>query len=244
MTWLLMNPMPRISVVLPFERRSYTRRGSVCDGISRNPLYKVAWRLRKGSKLFGRLKRVGSFIVVSFMHERTVLKVTKWPFLLGDLLFVVLAGAIISLSNHPIGLWQTLVCLACVGAGAWLGVMPFMQEHGADLKLAETKTLANSVAQIQNLQQIANQIGHATSQWQAIQEHANSTCTTAQGIVEKVSSEAKAFTEFLQRANDSEKANLRLEVEKLRRAEGEWLQIVIRLLDHIFALNQAAARSG
>ena len=37
---------------------------------------------------------------------------------------------------------------------------------------------------------------------------------------------------------------MRLEVEKLRRAEGEWLQVVARILDHIFALHNAASRSG
>ena len=44
--------------------------------------------------------------------------------------------------------------------------------------------------------------------------------------------------------NDSEKAALRLEVEKLRRAEGEWLQVLARIFDHIFALHNAAAQSG
>jgi molecular chaperone GrpE (heat shock protein) len=59
-----------------------------------------------------------------------------------------------------------------------------------------------------------------------------------------MTAEAKSFAEFMQRANDAEKSTLRLEVEKLRRSEGDWLQISTRLLDHIYALNQAAARSG
>jgi len=33
-------------------------------------------------------------------------------------------------------------------------------------------------------------------------------------------------------------------VEKLRRTEGEWLQVVARILDHIFALHTAASRAG
>jgi molecular chaperone GrpE (heat shock protein) len=37
---------------------------------------------------------------------------------------------------------------------------------------------------------------------------------------------------------------LRLEVEKLRRTESEWLQIVVRMLDHVHALHQAGVRSG
>ena len=44
--------------------------------------------------------------------------------------------------------------------------------------------------------------------------------------------------------NDSEKAALRLEVEKLRRGESEWLQVLVRILDHVFVLHAAAVRSG
>src|SRR5260221_405827 len=56
--------------------------------------------------------------------------------------------------------------------------------------------------------------------------------------------EARGFAEFLRKANDSEKANLRLEVEKLRRTEGEWLQVVVRMMDHVYALYSAGAKSG
>ena len=48
----------------------------------------------------------------------------------------------------------------------------------------------------------------------------------------------------MQRANDSERATLRLEVEKLRRAEADWLQVLVRMLDHVYALHQGALRSG
>jgi molecular chaperone GrpE (heat shock protein) len=178
------------------------------------------------------------------MRERTMLKISKWPFLLGDLLFLGLAAAIITLSQYPIGLWQALACFVCVGCGAWLGAMPFLQEYQAGLRLAETGVLAGSLSQIKNLEHLAGQISSATNQWQTVQEQAIQTSNTAKEVAERIAHEAKAFTEFLQKANDNEKANLRLEVEKLRRAEGEWLQMVIRLLDHIYALTQAAARSG
>ena len=59
-----------------------------------------------------------------------------------------------------------------------------------------------------------------------------------------MAAEAKAFTEFLQKANDAERAHLRLEAEKLRRNETEWLQIVLRMLDQVHALFQAALQSG
>ena len=44
--------------------------------------------------------------------------------------------------------------------------------------------------------------------------------------------------------NDSEKATLRLEVEKSRRGETEWLQVLVHILDHIFALHGAAVRDS
>ena len=52
------------------------------------------------------------------------------------------------------------------------------------------------------------------------------------------------YCKFMQKANDGEKATLRLEVEKLRRGEHEWLNVIVFMLDHIFALNRAAERSG
>jgi hypothetical protein len=42
----------------------------------------------------------------------------------------------------------------------------------------------------------------------------------------------------------SGKNHLRLEIEKLRRGEGEWLQVMVRVLDHVQALHLAGQRSG
>ena len=43
---------------------------------------------------------------------------------------------------------------------------------------------------------------------------------------------------------DVDLRKVRLEVEKLRRAEGEWLQVLVRVLDHVYALHLGALRSG
>ena len=45
----------------------------------------------------------------------------------------------------------------------------------------------------------------------------------ARHVADKMAAEAKAFAEFLQKANDTEKSHLRLEVEKFRRGESQWL---------------------
>jgi molecular chaperone GrpE (heat shock protein) len=100
------------------------------------------------------------------------------------------------------------------------------------------------VAQIGKVEAAAEQIRLATSLWQGVQEQSGRTAAAAKEIAGRMTEEAKAFAEFMQKANDTEKGTLRLEVEKLRRAEADWLQVLVRILDHTFALNQAAARSG
>ena len=56
--------------------------------------------------------------------------------------------------------------------------------------------------------------------------------------------EVQALTEFMKRANDSERATLRLEVEKLRRWESEWLQVAVQMLDHVPVRNGPRARAA
>ena len=168
----------------------------------------------------------------------------KWPFYLGDGLLLGTAYFICSQSKSAIGHWEICLAIFCVAAGAVLGIAPFLLEYRANMKLAEAGALTTVVSQLHDMKGIAGQISGATGKWQEAQEQAEKTTITAREITERMTVEAKAFTEFLQRANDSEKATLRLEVDKLRRAESDWLQVLVRVLDHIFALNQGALRSG
>ena len=78
----------------------------------------------------------------------------------------------------------------------------------------------------------------------SVQDQSTKTVSAAAEISERMKKEADSFREFLEKANESEKAHLRLEVGKLRRSEGDWLQVLVRIMDHIYALNQAGARSG
>jgi molecular chaperone GrpE (heat shock protein) len=178
------------------------------------------------------------------MSNQTELKLPKWPFFLGDAVLLALAFFICAQGGKaPLGGGQLLLVVLSVGAGAALAVVPFVLEYRAAARLVESSGLVSTVAEIQNLEMIAAQINAATARWQVVQEHSANSVSAAREIAGKMSSEAGSFREFLQKANDSEKANLRLEVEKLRRAEGEWLQVVVRLLDHTYALYRAAERS-
>src|SRR5205823_4894630 len=129
-------------------------------------------------------------------------------------------------------------------AGAWLAIMPFLLEYRVMVKLAEARNLGTVMSQMQNLETLAAQINSATGQWHHTQEQADKTANLATDLARRMSAEVQAFTEFMEKANDSERATLRLELEKSRRAENDWLQVLVRMMDHVFALHQGALRSG
>jgi molecular chaperone GrpE (heat shock protein) len=177
------------------------------------------------------------------MQESTAPRLAKWPFFLGNVLLLAIAWFIFHQSKRPMGGVEVLALIACVGVGAVFSIWPFVLEYRSAEKLLETVALTSVVAQVQNLEQLAGQISGATAQWQTVQESADKTARQAKEIAQSMADEAKSFNQFLQQANDSEKATLRLEVDKLRRIEAEWLQVLVRILDHVHALNRAAAQS-
>lgn len=178
------------------------------------------------------------------MNETKVPRLSRWPFLIGDLLLLGVAVTIFQSAANPITPLNAASCVFAVLAGAGLTIIPFVKEHNASVRLAESESLATTVDQIKGLNTLANQIQESTGKWQDIEDQANRCLNTAQEMSERMSKEVKDFQEFMEKLNDQEKAHLRLEVDKWRRTEGEWIHVLTNILDHIFALNRAAMRSG
>lgn len=178
------------------------------------------------------------------MRDQMEFKLHKSPFFIGDVMLLGAAYLIYFQSKLPMGPWQIFFIFLCVAGGATLGIMPFLLEYRLALKLAEANALAEVVPQIQNVQGVAQQIASATVQWQSVQEQADKTAGLAKQMSERMTAEVKGFKDFMQHSNDTEKTNLRLEIEKLRRMETDWLQVLVRMLDHVYALHQGAVRSG
>jgi molecular chaperone GrpE (heat shock protein) len=175
--------------------------------------------------------------------NQTAPRLSKLPFLVGDLLLIGTAG-FIAVYGSTLGHWQFAVVAAAVALGAWLAVWPFILEFRAATKLAESAVLADVTAKIQDLNKVSASIASAILEWQQLQQSGTQTVTAAQHIAEQMTAEARNFGEVMSKLHESEKNHLRLEVEKLRRAEGEWLGVAVRTLDHVHALHQAGLRSG
>lgn len=183
--------------------------------------------------------------------ELKELKVPKWPFFLGDATMLGLAYYIYwQAGRRPLDHWELTALGVCAALGAVLGVLPFLLEYraalkyGALVKLIETSSLCAAAEKISSLESCVAQITSATDQLQSAQSHADKTAGIARDLSDRMAAEAREFTAFLQKANDSEKSALRLETEKLRRAEADWLGVLVHIFDHVFALTRAAERSG
>lgn len=190
------------------------------------------------------LRFVALFVNLYLMREVNAVSVPKWPFFLGDVVLLGAAYLIYSQSHVPLVPWELWALIVCAALGATLGVWPFVLDHRAVLKQLDSAALGSTAEKLQNLEQIAKQISAASNEWQNAHLQAERASGAAREITERITTEARAFMDFLQKANDSERATLRLEVEKLRRAEADWLQVLVRVLDHVHALHAGAVRSG
>jgi molecular chaperone GrpE (heat shock protein) len=182
------------------------------------------------------------------MTDRPEARLARWPsvlpFLIGAALLDVFAWWVVDKSDKPINIWIAVLALVSVAGATWASVIPFLTDAQNAAKLGELDKLQSAATQIQNLEKVANQITIATAQWQNVQEHNAKAIEAAKLVSEEMSAEAVRFAEFMKRANDSEKATLRLEVDKLKRSETDWLQVLVRVLDHVYALHRAAKHSG
>src|SRR5580698_11051041 len=162
------------------------------------------------------------------MNDNPIWKIPKWPYVLANAVFIVVAAAVVCEAAHPISYGMIYIIVGCVALGALLGCLPFILDYRAVCKLIDVNALTTVAEQLRDLQTYATQISTATSQWALVQEatkgNTDKTVAAAREIAERMTDEIQQFNEFQVKLNDTEKGALRLEVEKLRRIEGEWLQ--------------------
>ena len=181
------------------------------------------------------------------LDDRQPARLAKWPFYLADLLL----SAVIIFVLYQLGTFEgtgemiiVAVCLGGAAVAAWISVVPWLKEHDALVRINDSGNLKSSLEQIKSVEKIADLIRQSNAQWQGVQEASGRTVATAREITDKMKLEADEFMKFIANAHDQERAGLRLEVEKLRRMEADWIKVAVQMLDHVFALARAAERSG
>lgn len=178
------------------------------------------------------------------MRDRGTGRTFYVPFLVGDALLLFAAWAVFYQAHRPMELYEALAMCGATAVGAFLGVWPFVLVHRARMRREENAQLADAVSRIQQLEEVARQVEIATNKWQTAQDAADHTVRAAREISEAMKARQAEFREYVEQARQDERQSLRLEVQKLRQAEKTWLQVVVHILDHTFALFTAAQRSG
>jgi molecular chaperone GrpE (heat shock protein) len=176
------------------------------------------------------------------MDNAKVPTIAKWPFFLGDA--ILLGFAAYSVYSGAQTLVWVLAAAAAVIAGAWLAVHPYVLEYRALVRWVEADALQSCTDKLKGMDQVVQHIDVATNQWRGMLLEATNISELTKMVAGQMASETKAFSDFLQKSNEADKSRLRLEIDKLRRNEGEWLQVTVGILDHVYALFQAAVHSG
>jgi molecular chaperone GrpE (heat shock protein) len=179
--------------------------------------------------------------------DRAPARLAKWPFYLADLLLCAVIFFVLNQLGPFEGTTDMLIVIACLitaAIAAWFSLLPWLKEHHASIQLSDSSNLKSSLEQIRNVEKVADLIRQSNSQWQGVQDASARTLASAREITDKMKLEADEFVKFISNAHDQERAGLRLEVEKLRRMEGDWIKVAVQMLDHVFALARAAERSG
>ncbi len=165
-------------------------------------------------------------------------------FWVSDVILLTAAWLVYTQAHRPMQLYELAAAAACTALGAALGVWPFVLRHRAEMAREERADLADAASRIQQLEAVVQRIERVAGLWQHAEDQAQRTLQAAGEIGERITSEARGFQKFFEQAQAAERQHLQLEVSKLRRAEGDWLQAAVRMLDHVHALFSAALRSG
>ena len=179
--------------------------------------------------------------------DRQPARLAKWPFYLADLLLCAVIFFVLYQLGTFEGTTELLIVVACLvtaAIAAWISILPWLKEHSGAVQVSDSANLRSSLEQIRSVEKVADLIRQSNIQWQGVQDASGKTLTAAREISEKMKVEADEFMKFISHAHDQERAGLRLEVEKMRRMEADWIKVAVQMLDHVFALTRAAERSG
>ena len=178
------------------------------------------------------------------MSEPKVPQMKKWPFIVADVVAFIGCYLIYDKASGPWGNGEMAAFIVCGSLGMFFLCFPFYQEYRLDARFAEADQLARVTEFMTQLGKVKNGVTIATAHLETAQDYAEKTIEASKEIAERMTDEAKAFADFMAKANDTEKAHLELEVEKLKRGESEWIKTLMTTLDETFRLCDAASRSG
>lgn len=134
--------------------------------------------------------------------------------------------------------------LLAVCFGAALAVLPFLRNQSAWLKTEELGVKSESARAFDNLNGALQRLDEAIGQSQAAEGASREIQKQLEQLSGQIICEGKAFAKTFEQSQQTELGHLRLEVEKRKKSESDWIHLLVFFLDHTFALHQAAIQAG
>lgn len=166
------------------------------------------------------------------------------PFLIVDFTLLATALLLVNASARPLSLGSAALVTICVGAGGLIALYPYAQGFRARQRLQEIDNVGDTLDRLDSLNTIVERVERVGAQWRNAQETNEAVSKQCNDAAALLFEESKTIREFAQKQNDQQKANLRLEIQKLRQGEAEWIQAATLMLDHTAALHGAISDSG
>lgn len=166
------------------------------------------------------------------------------PYIITDAVFLGVAFCILALGSRPLTGMELVAVVFCVSAGAISLIYPFKRRLDHESQAEQAMAFKSSVSRLSGIEDLASRIEIATSRWTEIESKAEQSLSTSKEISEEMIGESESFKEFIRNASSEETQHLRLMVEKLKKAEKEWVHIIMAMMDHATALKWAAQRSS
>jgi len=131
----------------------------------------------------------------------------KLPFIIGDIVFFGIALTIIGLSDNPLGAGTLAIATFCVIIAIALLITPFLLDYEARLRIAEAKNRSLGESHLRKLSALSEQLNHAVSRSQSIEEEVGKALGATEEITEKLSLQSSDLTQLLTTGESPSKAS-------------------------------------
>ena len=150
-------------------------------------------------------------------------RLSKLPFIIGDITLLALAWLIAALHSNPLSPLPLIAITGCVVLGVAVLMIPFIVNYARDQEQAAASLRQELAEQFKRLITASEHLQHATVQLKSIEEASAKSVATAEGLPYRLQEKITDFNQQLAEAGNKEKAMIEQELTRLRSSESERL---------------------
>ena len=162
------------------------------------------------------------------MKFEDVPRLSKLPFILGDIALLLLAGLIATRHPHPFAQpLPLLIITGCFFVGVVAAMIPFIVNNARDQEEAAAALRRELGEQFKRLMTASEHLQHATAQLKTVEEIATKNLQAAEKLPYRLQEKMAEFNQQMAETENEEKEALEQELAMLRSTESERLATTV-----------------